>query len=129
MDATDLEDTTTKLDAQAALASLPSDGVVWSCVYGSRYMEASKSSQLDLLLAIDPELLNEWHYANIHRNPNHYFPARFSSVAYGLATRVRVRKPTFSFEQAMNSPILNFPASTTPTWRIIPYICRTPRVP
>ena len=95
MDDKDLDDTTTKLDAQAALASLPSEGVVWACAYGSRYMEASKTSQLDLLLAIDPELLDEWHFANIERNPNHYFPARFPSVAYGLATRVRSRKLNF----------------------------------
>ena len=44
MDSTAPDDTSTKHDAQAALASLPSEGVVWACAYGSRYMEAASWS-------------------------------------------------------------------------------------
>jgi hypothetical protein len=92
MDSDSQGDTYTKTDAQAALESLPSEGVVWACAYGSRYMEAAKSSQLDLIVAVESEALNAWHYENITRNPKHYFPSNISSLAYGLATHVRPPK-------------------------------------
>jgi len=82
-------DLITKADAQEALASLPSEGVVFSCAYGSRYLEGSKSSQLDLLVAVDSALLDQWHFQNVAKNPTHYFPSNIPSIAYGLATRVR----------------------------------------
>jgi hypothetical protein len=75
-------------DAQDALNILPSRGVSFACAYGSRYLERSFGSQLDLLIAVESDLLDEWHAENITRNPKHYFLSSIPSIAHGLATRV-----------------------------------------
>lgn len=85
-------DASTKADAQEALASLPSEGVAFACAYGSRYMEGAKTSQLDVLIAVENALLDEWHRANLARNPKHYFLSTFPPLAFGLAKRVRRQK-------------------------------------
>lgn len=82
----------TKASAQEALASLPSEGVAFACAYGSRYLENAKSSQLDLLVAVENSHLDAWHYQNLRQNPKHYFLSTVPPLAYGLATNVRDRK-------------------------------------
>lgn len=82
----------TKASAQEALASLPAEGVAFACAYGSRYLENAKSSQLDLLVAVENSHLDAWHYENLQRNPKHYFLSTVPPMAYSLATNVRSRK-------------------------------------
>lgn len=95
MDSDAAADASTKASAQEALASLPSEGVAFACAYGSRYLENSKSSQLDLLVAVENSHLDEWHYQNLQQNPKHYFLSTIPSAAFGLARVVRVYKTRF----------------------------------
>jgi translocator assembly and maintenance protein 41 len=67
-------------------------------------MEAAKSSQLDLLLAVDSELINQWHYENLKLNPKHYVLSSIPSVAYGLATKLQSRPPGAFFHTFVEHP-------------------------
>lgn len=74
--------------AQNALSTLPKFGVRHVRAYGSRYLENSKTSQLDLLIAVESNLLQEWHDANFSLNPKHYFLNSIPTISKTLAMGV-----------------------------------------
>lgn len=74
--------------AQKALSTLPRFGVRHVRAYGSRYLENKKTSQLDLLIAVESSLLQEWHDANFSLNPKHYFLHSIPNISKKLAMEV-----------------------------------------
>lgn len=75
--------------AQIALNSLPKQGVVAAWAYGSKVLENSIKSQLDLLVVVDTPSIRSWHSQNFHLNSKNYTFNWNKNLALSLANSVR----------------------------------------